>query len=116
MKPLLKTKLTRQLETECKRHGLYAEIIELNNISVNGDKRGCSGFITNTQDGSCIYIRTEKSAYAPLADLSLYRYARDNKDYSSNGLSNGQNHWATDNDLASAVIKLLLDGRGEPKM
>lgn len=50
----------------------------LHNIIVNGQKRGCSGFIVNPENNVTIYIDTEKSVF--LSGL-LVRYARDCKDY-----------------------------------
>lgn len=50
----------------------------LKNIIVNGEKRGCSGFIKNKNNNVIIYVNTEKSIY--LKTL-LWRYALDMKDY-----------------------------------
>lgn len=54
----------------------------LRNININGDKRGCSGFITNPANGVTVYIDTE--AIKPFG--LMYRYAKDNKDFT--GCSN----------------------------
>lgn len=90
-------------------------VFSLRNISVNGAKRGCSGFVQNPQTGSTVYVNTEHSPYAPLADKSLYRYARDTKDYSSNSLSNGWNNFCIDEELPTQILSLLRAGKGELK-
>lgn len=108
---LLATKLKNRILLATRPEDMPLKI-ELKNIIVNGQKRGCSGFVTNMQTGSCVYIDTEKSVFGPLSDKCLYRYARDNKDYSSNRLQNGWNCWATDDELPKQVVKLLREGTG----
>lgn len=103
---LLKTKLTNQLNTAAIAQEMEIEIF-LKNISINGVKRGCSGHIVNKTTGACVYVDTETFCYSPLAGKAMYRLARDTKDFSSNSLKNGYNRWATEEDLASAVILLL---------
>lgn len=85
---------------------------KLKNNTVNGRKVGCSGFITNIQSGACVYVDTEHSSYGPLSDKVLFRYAWDEKDFSSNRLKNGYNHFCTDSELAASVLKLLRTGCG----
>jgi hypothetical protein len=54
-------------------------IFNLHNNSVNGVRRGCSGFATNPANGITVYIETEPSCF----DKSMYyRFAKDNKDFS----------------------------------
>jgi hypothetical protein len=77
----------------------------LKNISINGAKQGCSGFIKNTLTGNVVYVNTEKSCYQPLSTSNLYRIARDLRDYKG-----GQNRWSSDNDIASDVVNLLKVG------
>lgn len=108
---LLATKLKNRILLAAKPEDLPLKI-ELKNIVINGAKRGCSGFVTNMQTGSCVYMDTEKSVYGPLSDKCMYRYARDSKDYSSNRLQNGWNRWATDDELPEQVIRLLRSGAG----
>lgn len=56
------------------------------NISINGDKRGCSGFITNLENDVCVYIDTEQS----VMNLGmLYRYCEQEGEYTG-----GNNHFA----------------------
>lgn len=54
---LLATKLKNRILLAAKPEDLPLKI-ELKNIIVNGVKRGCSGFVTNMQTGSCVYIDT----------------------------------------------------------
>lgn len=56
------------------------------NISINGDKRGCSGFITNLENDVCVYINTEND----VMNLGmLYRYCEQEGEYTG-----GNNHFA----------------------
>ena len=68
---LLATKLKNRILLAAKPEDLPLKI-ELKNIIVNGVKRGCSGFVTNMQTGSCVYIDTEKLVYGPLSDKCMY--------------------------------------------
>ena len=74
----------------------------LKNIRVNGDPRGCSGFIVNTANGKIAYVNTEESVYGPLQGKILYRTAESLKDYTG-----GMNRWSTDADIVSDVWDLL---------
>ena len=107
---LLKTRLHNTIEKIAKEKGLFLKY-DINNVSVNGIKKGCSGFITNTETGSCIYINTEHSCFGPISDKSMYRYAKDNKDYSSTSIINGNNRFCPDDFLAENVVKLLIEGK-----
>lgn len=111
---LLKTKLAKQLVIEAMRMGISIEVF-LKNISVNGVNRGCSGHVVNKNTGSCVYLTTESSCYQPLAGKSMYRLAKDTKDFSSNSLRNGNNRWTENENLASSVIFLLKKEKGEER-
>lgn len=76
----------------------------LSNISINGDKRGCSGHIR--LGNRCVYVDTERSCFGPLSDKFMYRVAIDEKDYSGKG---GYNQWCGDTveELVDAVMVLL---------
>ena len=85
---LLATKLKNQF-TEL--HG-----VSLKNIIINGNKRGCSGFIT--KGGRFVYVNTES-----LCGGYLYRTAENAKDYTG-----GRNNYARDlNTLVAGVNQLL---------
>ena len=74
----------------------------LSNISVNGSKRGCSGFITNKLNGKHVYINTESSIQASYANKILIRTAKNTKDYTG-----GYNQYTTEENLVNAVMNLL---------
>lgn len=72
--------------------------VALKNISVNGDKRGCSGFIS--LDGLIVYVNTEVVGQLGY----MYRTAKHVKDYSG-----GVNRWAKDRATLVNGIKQLLN-------
>jgi len=90
--PIFSTKLKNQFST--------SHNVALKNISVNGDKRGCSGFISLKD--SIVYVNTE-----PCGSLGyMYRTAEHLKDYTG-----GVNRWAKDLDsLVFGVNQLLNKG------
>lgn len=74
----------------------------LNNIIVNGCKRGCSGFIRNPHNNLIVYTNTELSG--PLSDkfMYMYRYASDLNDF---GGSHSYNLWAnSEEELSKKII------------
>lgn len=77
------------LSAKLKNQFTGATVCALKNIAVNGDKRGCSGFIS--RDGAVVYVNTEV-----LGGGYLYRTAQHMKDYTG-----GVNRYARD--LASLV-------------
>lgn len=77
----------------------------LKNISINGHKTGCSGFIRNPKTNLIVYTNTEHSVYGPLSDKFLYRYAEDLQDY---GGPYSFNLWATsEEDLVNKIVRHL---------
>lgn len=71
----------------------------LKNISINGVKRGCSGFVKNKTNGACVYITTE-----PYNSRLMYRYADNERDFTGY-----HNRWADNlNELVRNVL-LMLD-------
>lgn len=111
---LLSTKLKNQLKKEAEAQDVSIDIF-IQNISVNGEKRGCDGHIVNKGNGSCVYLNTEESCYSPLHGKAMYRLAEKPKDWSSNGLKNGFNRWCKTENLAKEVIYLLKTEKGERK-
>ena len=77
------------LSTKLKNQFPLTHTVALKNISVNGDKRGCSGFIA--RGDAIVYVNTEV-----LGGGYLYRTAAHMKDYTG-----GVNRYARD--LASLV-------------
>ena len=85
------------LSTKLKNRFSSAHNVALKNIAVNGDKRGCSGFIE--RGGAIVYVNTE-----PCGSLGyMYRTAEHLKDYTG-----GANRWAKDLDSLVAGINQLL--------
>ena len=90
--PLLATK-TRNLIAAA----LPGATLKLRNVAVNGNKRGCSGFVE--YEGRCLYVNTESLCSHGV----LYRTAKDSKDYCG-----GQNLYAkTASALEQGVRKIL---------
>lgn len=85
---LLATKLKNQFTTS---HG-----VSLKNILINGDKRGCSGFIT--KGDRVVYVNTEAVCMG-----YLYRTAKHTKDYTG-----GRNNFARDMEALVAGVNQLL--------
>jgi hypothetical protein len=84
------------LATKLKNQFTPAHQVHLKNISVNGDKRGCSGFIQ--RGDAIVYVNTEV-----LGGGYLYRTAAHLKDYSG-----GVNRYARDLPGLVAGINSLL--------
>lgn len=107
---LLKTKFTNQLKAEALKRNMRVDFF-LRNISVNGEKRGCSGHIVNKENGVCVYVNTEGTDYISSTDslkkIVMYRFAKDAADFSSNSLKHGYNRWCSENKLAASVMELL---------
>lgn len=95
MKALLATKLKNQIVAIDP-----VLIVSLSNISVNGNKFGCSGFITDPRTGKHVYVNTDHNHN--LNTNAYYRTAKDTRDYTG-----GMNHFAHYEDLAEAAVNLL---------
>lgn len=94
-KPLLSTKLRNQI--------LAIDptlAVNLRNVSVNGVKFGCTGFIHDMRTGRTVYVCTDHNHRTNTK--ALYRTARDSKDYTG-----GPNNFAAYDDLAAAAVNLL---------
>jgi len=87
------------LSTKLKNRFSPAHVVDLKNIRVNDDKRGCSGFIS--LGDRIVYVNTE-----PCGSLGyMYRTAQHLKDYTG-----GANCWAKDLDSLVAGVDKLLKG------
>lgn len=84
------------LATKLKNQFTSVHTVALKNISVNGDKRGCSGFIA--RGDAIVYVNTEV-----LGGGYLYRTAAHMKDYAG-----GVNRFARDLPALVAGINSLL--------
>lgn len=85
------------LSTKLKNRFSPAHTVALKNIAVNGDKRGCSGFVA--LGDRIVYVNTERCGSLGY----MYRTAQHMKDYTG-----GANRWARDLDSLVAGINQLL--------
>ena len=86
------------LSTKLKNQFPDTYSVKLRTISINGDKRGCSGFIT-APTGAIVYVNTER--FGSLG--YMYRSASSTKDYTG-----GPNRFAKDLESLVSGIKQLL--------
>ena len=85
------------LATKLKNQFSSAHNVSIKNVSINGDKRGCTGFIE--LNGNIVYVNTE-----PCGSLGyMYRTASHLKDYTG-----GFNQWAKSLDALVSGINQLL--------
>ena len=77
----------------------------LKNITINGRKVGCSGFIRNLDNNSVVYTTTEESVASWLT--FMYRRADDEKDYGSCGWFNQWTKTRDLDELAKCICTLL---------
>jgi hypothetical protein len=99
MQPLLATKLKNQI--------LAIDsmvLVTLRNVSVNGVKFGCSGFLYDPRTDRTVYVDTDHNHHTNTR--ALYRTARDSKDYTG-----GPNNFASYEDVAQAAVNLLTANR-----
>ena len=98
-KPILAVKLRNEILKQISGDNIS---VSLRNISINGNKKGCSGFITNSENGTCVWLSTDNEyCRQPI----VYRYAKNISDYHG-----GINRWCdTAFDLAYAIKKMLTE-------
>jgi hypothetical protein len=96
---VLSTKLKNEINKKANGRDLT---FTLKNITINGVKKGCSGFVRNNANGTVVYVNTEESCATWLPRF-MFRYADNEKDYK--GYSN---RWAkTLDELATSICKCL---------
>ncbi|MBQ7673565.1 MAG: hypothetical protein IJT36_03450 [Alphaproteobacteria bacterium] len=96
---VLSTKLKNAISK--KKEGL---VFSLKNTIINGEKRGCSGFIYNPENGITVYVNTEPASFSL---KYMYRYCKNMRDY--RGFTN---YWAKSLDeLTDGIIALLKNSR-----
>lgn len=93
---LLMTKLKNQLKAIDPNLEFH-----LKNVSVNGMKMGCSGFVVDPKSNKIVYIDTDHN-HGMNMDNALYRTAEHLKDYTG-----GRNHSSSYAELPQAVVDLL---------
>ena len=97
---ILAVKLKNAIKKEAANNNMEL-VSSIKNIIINGEKRGCSGFVRNVKNGSVIYVDTEKPVLSNLH--YMYRYAEDEHDYRGY-----RNRWAdTFEELVKDVCKCL---------
>ena len=94
---ITKIKLIRSLQKR-KRNLAF----DLEATKINGIVKGCDGFITNPDNGLIVYVNTESSVYAPIANKILVRYANSTSDYRG-----GLNNFVEVKDLPEEIINML---------
>lgn len=100
--------LSTKLKNAINKHMPNMEYM-LKTISINGNKRGCSGFIRNPQNNAIVYVNTEEPVLSSLH--YMYRYADNIKDYTGY-----HNRWAnTLDELAKGIADLLKTPVSETK-
>lgn len=77
--------------------------VKLKNIVINGQKRGCSGHIVNTETGKVCYITTEMffGLWNDRNRAIMMRTAKDTKDYTG-----GTNVWIPMEKIVETAIEL----------
>ena len=98
---------TQKVRNNFKKMGVADRFtFHLKNISVNGQKRGCSGFVVENSTGKVVYITTEPffegGLYGNKKNTLMYRTAENLKDYSG-----GLNHWGMCENVAGHILSLL---------
>ena len=89
--------LATRLKNAIKREMPEANIeFVFHNININGRKLGCSGFIVNKDNGTVMYVNTEKVLGY------LYRLAKSTSDYVG-----GMNRFAS---TEEELVKGIVDG------
>lgn len=100
--PILQTRLKNAVRKACAPLQMKDLEFYLHTITVNGDKRGCSGFIRNASNDAVVYVNTEQPVYSVLRDY-MFRYADNIRDYTGY-----RNHWAdTLEELSTGIAELL---------
>ena len=93
--------LSTKLRNALKASGLSLRF-DLKNIVINGVKRGCSGFVTNEQTGTIVYVNTE----GPCGFTPKYMFRFADNDRDDTGY---HNRWAnTFDDLVKGISACLL--------
>lgn len=87
--------------------------VKIKDININGQKRGCSGFITNTETGKVCYIDTElffnggsgSGLYGDKKRAIMMRTAENIKDYRG-----GVNHFLPPENIVKMAEELTRGG------
>lgn len=106
MKPILQRKLKNMLNNQ-------DYMFNLRNISINGRKTGCSGYIYNPSTELVLYVNTERSVASWLKE-TMVRYVsfkeEDKNDFSKSKFTTGVenvNVFCDREELAPTIVKML---------
>lgn len=91
--PLLATKLKAAVS----RIDPALDCSRVKNVSINGARVGCSGFVLNPRNGRAAYVSTDI-----VGGEVLYRAARSARDFTG-----GPNRWAKPEDAAGEIVRML---------
>lgn len=75
-------------------------VVELENVRINGELRGCNGFVANMDTGRVVYVSTDRGIDPD--DRVLMRYAADMRDYVGE-----RNRYVTRAGAAQAIVVML---------
>jgi len=117
MKKIITTRVFKNMLYDKATH-LGPDMIGFHDSVVNGEKRGCYGFLRyEMEDGSFkfVYVDTEPCVLSSLSDKILYRLAKNEKDYCGE-----MNHWyrpsfkkTYDWDMGTAFLNLVYGDKME---
>lgn len=82
-------------------------LFKIKNTRVNGTLYGFSGHVLDVDTGVCVYTAYDVSVFGNLKSKGLYRLAKDMRDFSSNGITNGHNRYENIDHLAEAIVALV---------
>lgn len=99
------TMLVRNLKSLLtKKHWEMKDELEIKakNITVNGRKTGCSGFLTDRRSGACVYFTSEECCNPNLT--YMFRYARDEEDFTGEQNMFSEKPLALVDDMVLALV------------
>lgn len=97
---MYKVLLATTLKNRFKKYGNFE--CNFKNIKINGENRGCDGFITNPVNNRVVYLTTEKPYYRSLCNQCIYRRVRYVGDYGK-----GHSNFCTEEELVDNVVREL---------
>ena len=104
---LLMTKAKNAIRRYADVHGVDISFTNWRNDNVNGQKVGCSGFVTNNETNKVVYVNTSDARF--IANMTfMFREARSATDY---GGHHSRNQWSRERSaesLADGVVAELI--------
>lgn len=96
--------LSQKLKNAIEKKIGHELVFNLKNTLINGEKRGCWGYISNPNNHVTVFVDTERSCLPSLG--SLIRYAKNSKDSSGGRNRNG---FHSLDDIVDEVVRMLND-------